>query len=347
MKPAFSVSRATGALVLALLTAMLPAAARQELNSIAAVVNGKVITTSELQEARQATEQMIRLTVRPGADLEKQLAEARTKALDQLIERELVLYEFNKLGGTVKPSMIEEDIKKIIRERFDGDRDKLISELKKTGMTLSKFEDLRKKMISLQVMRAQQGRDIVYATPEDVERAYEKNKDAMRSPGTVEVRMITIANDLPGSSEDGLPVIGSTPGQKEKLAREIHAKLKAGADFAEMAKKYSDDPKASEGGYRGVISVDDKEFNKSLIPVAFSLDTGEISELLPLSGGEGKPVSSFLILKADKRVKGPPPTLDDPKVKEAMQNAALAELREAAVKKWVDHLIKKAQIKKY
>jgi hypothetical protein len=30
-----------------------------------------------------------------------------------------------------------------------------------------------------------------------------------------------------------------------------------------------------------------------------------------------------------------------------MQNAALGDLREAAVRKWIEHLFKKAQIKKY
>src|SRR5262245_43905530 len=100
---------------------------------IAVVVNGKPITTSEVREAVQAQEQLIRMTVKDEKSAQAKLAELRASALFALIERQLVLSEFEKLGGSIKPQYVEDDINNIIRESFEGDRNKFLYELQKTG----------------------------------------------------------------------------------------------------------------------------------------------------------------------------------------------------------------------
>ena len=307
-----------------------PSDARREIGGIAAVVNGKVITTSEYHDAKKASEQMIKVTMPPGSEQNKALAEAKNEALDRLIERELILYEFNRVGGQIKPQMIDEDLGKIIRDRFDGNKTKFLAELKKTGMTQSKFRELREKMIASDIMQRQQTRDIVYPTPAQVKAAYSKNMDKFRSAGNVEIRMITLAktSEIPGVERDA-----------KKLADEIYTKLKNGANFADMAKRVSEDPMAEKGGYRGVVDISGKTFRKDLAMLAMSLKTGEIH----------KPVEdnyNFYIIKADKRNLGSAKGFDDPKVYEACHAAALAELRKEAVDRWLKHLIKNARIKK-
>lgn len=310
---------------------ILSASERTEIGGIAAIVNGKVITSSEYQDAKKATEQMIMVTVPPGPDRDSKLSEAKNEALDRLIERELILYEFGRIGGAIKPQMIDEDLGKIIRERFDGDKDKFLSELRKTGMTQAKFRDLREKMIASDIMQRQQTRDVVFATPEQINDFYRKNKDRFRSVGDVEVRMITLSK----TSE----LEGVTPEMRKKLSQEIYTKLKNGADFATMAKKVSDDPMAEKGGYRGVVDTSGKTFRKDLAQVALSLKDGEIS----------KPVEdnyNYYILKADSRNMGEAKSLSDKDIYAVCEKGALDELRKEAVDRWLKHLIKNARIKK-
>src|SRR3954451_10867233 len=93
---------------------------------IAAVVNGKPITTSEVREAIQAQEQLIRIQIKDPRIADEKLAQLKSGALYALIERQLVLSEFEKLGGTIKAQYIEDDINSIIRESFGGDREKFL-----------------------------------------------------------------------------------------------------------------------------------------------------------------------------------------------------------------------------
>jgi len=62
----------------------------------------------------------------------------------------------------------------------------------------------------------------------------------------------------------------------EEEAKAIIAELKGGADFAELAKKKSTDPGASEGGDLGYFPKD--EMVPEFADAAFKLDKGQISE---------------------------------------------------------------------
>ena len=81
-------------------------ASPSDFNSLAAVVNGNVITRSEVQEAIKHTEQMIMLTVSEEDKRKKQLATLKEDALNSLIERELILTEFKKIGGKIREELI-------------------------------------------------------------------------------------------------------------------------------------------------------------------------------------------------------------------------------------------------
>jgi peptidyl-prolyl cis-trans isomerase D len=69
----------------------------------------------------------------------------------------------------------------------------------------------------------------------------------------------------------------------EKTAREVLAQAKAGADFAELARKHSEDSSAAKGGEVGWIVRGQTvpEFEKS----AFSMKPGELSDLIKTTYG--------------------------------------------------------------
>ena len=138
-------------------------------NGIAAVVNGTVITLSEVRESVKAQEQIYLMEFRndPMA-LNKAMEELKERAVDSLIDRELILAEFRKIGGTIRPQYIDDEIDNIVRENFGGDRTAFVTELARAGMTLKKFREEREKMLIVQIMRGRYTADEGPPTPLEV-----------------------------------------------------------------------------------------------------------------------------------------------------------------------------------
>ena len=257
-------------------------------NGIDAVVNGKPIMRSEVRDAVIAQEQMLRFKYREDPEgFAKEAASLKATALDSLIDRELILSEFAKMGGTIKPQYVDDDINSIIRESFKGDRDAFVTELAKTGMTMKKFRELREKMIVVNVMRGRHGGDQPPATPREVEDFYRKNNDQFRDKDMIKISTITIPKFTGGGDV--------SPEKQKKLAQEIRAKISAGADFASTAKTYSQDSRAEGGG--AWDWMERKQMKKSMADAAFALKNGGVSQVL-------EEETSFVIIYCDAKKLG-------------------------------------------
>ena len=326
--------------LLALLFTSSPAgSAPREMNGIAAIVNGRVITKSEVDEAAAHTREMIVLSIPPGKERERQLSKLNDDALDSLIERELILAEAAELAKSVgattliKEQMIEEDINKIIQnERFGGDRDKFLAELKKSGMTLKRFKDLRRKILTVEMMRSREGGGAQLITPAQLESAYAKHGDRFRGESFVRLRTLMI----PKITADETV----TAKDQRTLVTTIRNKILAGDDFAQMAKTYSEDSVADKGGDRGTIGQGSKELRKDLVAAALRLDSGQMSEVLEDS-------YAFWLLKAENKKLGAKKPLSDPDVRKACENLAQRERRMEAHDRWVAKLKRSASIRRF
>lgn len=298
-------------------------------NGVAAVVNGKVITKSEVREAVEAQTQMLRIQLRDDpAKLQSEIAEVRAKALDNLIDRELVLGEFSKLGGVIKPQYVDDDINQIVREGFKGNRDAFVTELAKSGMTMKKFRELREKMIKVQVMRARHAGDLPPPTPREVDDFYQKNGDKYRDKDMIKISTITIPK-FTGET-------GSTAESQRKLAQEVRSKVLAGGDFPTLARSYSKDSQAESGGERDWMER--KTMDKSLATVAFGLKTGGLSQVID------EP-AAFVLIRCDAKKLGDPVPLD--KVRPEIEKAINAEKAKGSLDKWLENLRRKAVIKRF
>lgn len=118
-------------------------------------------------------------------------------------------------------------------------------------------------------------------TQQDLEAYYDQHRDEYRVPEQVNVRHILIKTPLPGA--DG-KVDQKAMDAAQAKAEDVLKQVKAGGNFAELAKKYSDDPgSAKEGGSLGWIGRGRTvpEFEKA----AFSLPKGGTSDLVKSSYG--------------------------------------------------------------
>ncbi len=124
-------------------------------------------------------------------------------------------------------------------------------------------------LISPDQVRAQ-----VKLNDEDLRAYYNQHLSEFRVPDRVKVAHILFKTDA------------KTPEEVqtlEKTAREVLDKLKSGADFAEMARQYSEDSSASKGGEIGWIVRGQtvKEFEDA----AFGMKPGDVSNLIRTTYG--------------------------------------------------------------
>lgn len=138
-----------------------------------------------------------------------------------------------------------------------------------------------KRQVKYAVLDSSKVASQVQVTPADLQAYYRDHQDQYRVPEQVEVRHILIKTPLPGP--DGKVDDNALKAAKAK-ADDVLSKVKAGGNFADLAKKYSDDTVSAEkGGELGWINRGQTvpEFEKA----AFSLKKGETSGLVQSSYG--------------------------------------------------------------
>jgi peptidyl-prolyl cis-trans isomerase SurA len=308
------------------LTPGIRAAEPQVIDGVAAVVNGDVITFSQVEELSGPQERTLREQY-TGVDLIDKIKEARLSALNDLINRQLIVQEFKKKEYTMPEYVVDDQVQNIIKEEFGGDRQAFLRTLNAQGYTLAKFRQMQREKVIVGAMRQNNVKGNFEATPQEVQAYYEANKQDFVTPEQLKLRMIVLnADPLDSNSADSM----------SKTAEEILDKIKAGADFATMAKTYSMDGTAASGGDWGY--VDRKTLNQQLTDVAFALSPGQASQVVRIG-------DSFYILYCEsKKNSGIIPLTE---VQSGIEKKLEQVQRQKATQRWIDGLREKAFIKIY
>ncbi|MBK8091742.1 MAG: peptidylprolyl isomerase [Verrucomicrobiaceae bacterium] len=297
-------------------------------NGVAAVVQGKPITKSEVRDTIRIQEQMLTYQLQNDpAQLQKEVNHLRANALDALIDRELILIEFAKKGGVIRPQYVDDQINNIVREGYKGDRAALVNDLAKAGMSMKKFREMQEKSIVANVMRAQHAGEQSPPTPKEVEDFYKKHVDEWRVGGQVKISTISI----PKFSVEA----NATPENQRRFANDVRSKIVNGSDFATLARSYSQDSRAEFGGAWEWMSVTD--LDPLIANTAMGLKTGGISPVIEKE-------TNYIIISCDAKKLGEAPTLE--KMRVDIQRRIQQEKSSKAVKEWMELLRKKAVIKK-
>jgi len=315
----------------ALLAAPLLAQQAEVIDGIAAVVNGDVITYSQVRELIGARERALRAAYQ-GADLENRIKEMRLAALKDLVDRQLILQEFKKKeadGASIPEYILNDRVQTIIREEFGGDRSAFVRTLKSQGYTIAKFKDVERDKIIVQAMREMNVKDDFVVSPTQIQTYYDQHKADYTTPEQVKLRMIVLRDNT--DSDTGLA------GGKEEMAKEIRSKLVGGADFARMAQMYSEDPNTqqAEGDWGW---IDRKTLSDQLSSVAFTLRAGEISDVIHIG-------NSYYIMMVEARKEASVKTLAE--VRDEIDQTLSQQEKMKALQRWIDTLRQNAYIKIY
>jgi len=297
------------------------ASGRAELaNGIKAIVHDAIITYVDVEDlTSQTADVLMRQYRRDPSVLQKKMQEARDENLDRLLSRELILHEFSTAGYSMPESVIDEVVQQRIRSRY-GDRVKLTKTLQAQGTTFEKFKQQVREQFIVEAMRSKNIAQEIIISPFKIETYYSANKDKYKVEDQVKLRMIVLNKSGDISAR--------------KLAEEILVKLKEGASFAEMATINSQGSQKNQGGDWGW--VEKSVLRKELADVAFSLKTGDISEVIET------PEACYLMKVEESR---PAHVRTIAEVRDEIEkNLVLAE-RERLEKQWIDKLKKKTFVR--
>ncbi len=314
---------AAGAAFLGLAVAVSPPLHAQEvLDGLAAVVNNQPITFSQVRELvsmreRAAAEQL------EGKELGEKIKQIRTEAINELIDRQLILQYFKEKGFQLPSYLVEDRISTIIREEHKGDRSAFARKLASFGYTVERFRKEKMEEIIVQSMRQQAVKAPPSIPLEKMKAFYQSNLKDFSTDEQMQLRMIILRSNEKGSIE-----------QRKKFLEEIRSKVAGGAKFADLAKLYSEDNTAESGGDWGWINPG--SLNETLGKAASGLKTGQTSA--PIVMG----TSAYLLYCEAKK---PRVVTSFEESRDTIEKVLLARERQKAQEEWVAKLRKKAYIK--
>ncbi len=220
-------------------------------------------------------------------------AQMTVPQFEQLVKDELVLAKLRNLiggGATVTDADIRQAFdKQGTKVKFEYavlTKDSVMKELHPTDVELKAYYDHNKQLYNnsipekrkLSYVLVDTGRiaNETQVTQQDLQAYYAQHRDEFRVPEQVNLRQILIKNPLPGA--DG-KVDQNGVEESRKKAEDVLKQLKAGGNFSDLAKKYSQDPTGKDGGALGWVqrgSIPAPDVDKA----AFSLPKGGTSEVI-------------------------------------------------------------------
>jgi parvulin-like peptidyl-prolyl isomerase len=300
-----------------------PVISRSEVaDGIKAVVNDKVITYAEVEDFARDAASALRQQYASQPDVfQQKLNQLLNDALDQLVERQLILHSFDTDGYKLPDGVVDQLVQDRIREQF-GDRVTLIKTLQARGMTFEQFRQQVRDQYITTALRNQNVQREVVISPVKILDYYQAHQDDFRVEDQVELRMIVLNK----SSADDTNTI--------RLAREIESKLKEGATFTEMAGIYSQGSQQHQQGDWGW--VERSVLRKELGDVAFSLAPGQVSD--PIDA----PDAVYIMKVEDKKSQHAKPLAD---VRSDIEKTLRTQQQAHLQKQWIDGLKKKTFIR--
>jgi parvulin-like peptidyl-prolyl isomerase len=275
-----------------------------------AVVDGQQIARSDyealLSQAKKSYKNQKREFPAAGS---QEFQTLRNQAVQFLVQREQFEQEASDMDVDVTDKQIDARLEQILKQYFGGDKKKYEKQLKEQGLSEKQVRnDIRAQIISEKIF--EQVTKDVKVTDADIAAYYEKNKTQYSQPESRDVRHILV--------------------KTKKQADELYAQLQGGADFAALAKKYSEDTGSKANG--GKLTISKGQTVAPFDATAFLLKKNQISK--PVKTEFGYHIIQPL---SDTKAAKVTPLKD---VKESIRQQLGQTKKNEAMTKWVDELKK-------
>jgi parvulin-like peptidyl-prolyl isomerase len=202
--------------------------AAEIIDGVAAIVNSNIITYSEVRQYVQPVVQQLRRSY-SGEELLEQVRKAQMDALNSLIERALIIQEFNTKGYKIPDAVIDQQINDIIANDYGGNRATFVKTLEAENLTLSQYREQVRDRVIVQAMRGHRTQQAVIVSPYKIEKYYKDNLDQYKVGDQIKLRMIFIKRSKPEevSSQDSQPGTNATVGPTNAVEQAATDKTEA------------------------------------------------------------------------------------------------------------------------
>jgi peptidyl-prolyl cis-trans isomerase SurA len=226
-----------------------------QLNKVAAVVNGQVITMVDLQ--KNALPELIRARINPENPAQTEaMKQVLDKVLDLMIMDILLAQEAKRLKISVSPKEVDAELTRVMQAR-QLTREQFEAQLAAQKSPLSEVhKEIERNLLRQKVMGMSVGRRVV-VRPEEIRDYYESHKDTLFNREGLHWGFLVYHPQADGKT--------------------LAAKVKQGSlAFEETARKYSVGPNKEKGGDMGMVPWG--KLNPELEARLSPLKPGETSE---------------------------------------------------------------------
>ena len=288
-----------------------------------AVVNGELIMQDDLDTELSVMQKQF---ANVGQADDKQLASMKKEILESLISREVLRQESQRKGIEVDDATVDGRLASI-KKRFPKE-DSFKKMLEEMNLTEEGLKIQLREGMAIQKLMEREVIDRIEISDKEAKDYYDTNPDLFKQPEKIQARHILIKVEPEGDEA------AKTTAFKE--IKKIQQKLKAGEDFAQLAKKYSQCPSSAEGGDLGYFARG--QMVKSFEDEAFSLKKGEVSDIVETTFGY------HLIQAGDRR---PEVMSKYEDIKDKLSPYLKRAKAGAEAEKYIESLKKKAKIERF
>jgi len=218
-----------------------PAAAARDLNRIVALVNSEPITTRELRTRIERLQASPRANLGPPAELERQVLEAL------IVERTQIQWARNT-GIRIDAAALAEAEATVARQNGVSVA-QLHQRLQADGLSLSGFRaNLENELLLLRVREREVAARVRVSELEIDAYLRQHSGAAVLAQTALHLAQVLVA--LPEGATD------AQVAERQARATDLARHARAGADFAALARQYSDGPERAVGGQMGLRSAD-------------------------------------------------------------------------------------------
>lgn len=232
-----------------------------QLNKVAAVVNGQIITMLDLQ--KNAVPELMRARLDPSNKAHAKKVDAVLRSvLDMMIMDILLAQDAKRLKVSVSPSEVDDEISQMMKTR-NLTKKQFEAQLKKQKLPLEELRaNIERSLLRQKIMGMEVSRKVV-VTPEEIEAYYNANREKMVDRTGLHMGLLVYRPDV--------------------RAKDIAAQIRSGKlTFAQATARYSIAPNRDKGGDMGPVEWDrlNPEWGERLN----KMKSGDVTPVFDLQG---------------------------------------------------------------